>query len=214
MLFSSTDTIFYIAILLMSVVVHEVAHGVAALHFGDETAKLQGRLTLNPLKHLDLFGSIILPLILVLTHSPFLFGWAKPVPYNPANLRNQRWGTLAVASAGIIVNISLALIFSLLLYIAPSLGIPVDQIMPSSFVVIVDLIIFVNLLLAVFNLIPIPPLDGSKILFSLLPVSLRRVEAMIEKYSFPILIIFILFIWKFIAPLILYIFAYLTGAQL
>jgi len=211
---SSVNVIFYIAILLMSVVVHEVAHGAAAYQLGDETAKMQGRLTLNPLKHLDMFGSIFLPLLLVVAHSPFLFGWAKPVPYNPANLRNRRWGTLVVAAAGIVVNISLAIIFSIVLRIAPSAGILIDQANPTPFVVVVDLIIFVNLLLAVFNLIPLPPLDGSKILFSLLPLSARRFEHWLDKYAFPILIIFIFFLWKFVAPLILVLFSHLTGAVL
>ena len=98
------DTIFYIAILIMSVVIHEVSHGFVAEYFGDKTARFAGRLTLNPLKHLDLFGSVILPIFMYLSFG-FAFGWAKPVPYNPDNLRDRKWGTLWVAAAGIISNI-------------------------------------------------------------------------------------------------------------
>ena len=95
----------------MSVVIHEVSHGFMAEYFGDDTARDAGRLTLNPIPHLDIFGSIILPAVLVLAHSPFLFGWAKPVPYNPNNLRNKKWGTVAVAAAGILANLAIAIFF-------------------------------------------------------------------------------------------------------
>ena len=98
----------------MSVVIHEVAHGFMAEYFGDQTARYAGRLTLNPLKHLDMFGSILLPAILVLTQSPFLFGWAKPVPYNEANLSNKKWGTIAVAGAGVLANFSIAIFFGII----------------------------------------------------------------------------------------------------
>ncbi len=208
---SFVNSIFYIVILIMSVVVHEVAHGVAAYKLGDQTAKAAGRLTLNPLKHLELFGSVLLPLFLILVKAPFLFGWARPVPYNPRNLRNQRWGTLIVASAGIIANFILAGFFALVLKIASAAGLPIDQANPSSFVVIIDAIIFINILLGVFNLMPIPPLDGSKILFSLLPPSARNFENFLERYALPLLIVFLIFLWKFIAPLIFLIFSWLTG---
>src|ERR1035437_7141228 len=98
------NAIFYIVILVMSIVIHEVSHGFMAEYFGDNTARNAGRLTLNPIKHVDLFGSILLPAVLVLTHSPFLFGWAKPVPYNPNNLSDRKWGTIAVAAAGVWAN--------------------------------------------------------------------------------------------------------------
>ena len=106
---SATDIIFYLVILVMSIVIHEVSHGFVAEYFGDKTARYAGRLTLNPFAHLDLFGSILLPALLVLTHSPFLFGWAKPVPYNPDNLSNKKWGTIAVAGAGILANFFIAI---------------------------------------------------------------------------------------------------------
>src|SRR3989339_1969455 len=97
-----TDTIYYVAILIMSIVIHEVSHGFMAERFGDDTARNAGRLTLNPLKHLDLFGSILLPAVLILSHAGFLFGWAKPVPYNSNNLSSRKWGTIAVAGAGVL----------------------------------------------------------------------------------------------------------------
>src|SRR3989338_7856671 len=109
------DIIFYIVILLFSIVIHEVSHGFMAEYFGDDTARNMGRLTLNPLKHIDPFGSVFLPVILVITHAPFLFGWAKPVPYNPNNLSNLKWGTFWVAAAGILANLFIAIIFGIVI---------------------------------------------------------------------------------------------------
>src|SRR3989339_1940244 len=163
----ATNAIFYIVILIMSVVIHEVSHGFMAEYFGDKTARYAGRLTLNPLKHLDLFGSIILPVVLIISHSPFLFGWAKPVPYNPNNLSNRRWGTMAVACAGVLANFSIAVIFGIII----RLTFLMQYALPESFYFITSTIVIVNLALGVFNLVPIPPLDGSKILFSFLPES-------------------------------------------
>jgi Zn-dependent protease len=131
----ATNAIFYIAILIMSVVIHEVSHGFMAEYFGDKTARFAGRLTLNPIKHLDMFGSILLPALLVLSQSPFLIGWAKPVPYNPDNLSNRKWGTIAVASAGVLANFSLAIFFGLILRL--SLG----WNMPDGFPFIISLIV-------------------------------------------------------------------------
>jgi len=108
----------------MSVVIHEVSHGFMAERFGDKTARFAGRLTLNPLKHLDMFGSILLPALLVLTHSPFLFGWAKPVPYNPDNLSNRKWGTIAVAAAGVLANFFIAIFFGLVIRFSSSFSLP------------------------------------------------------------------------------------------
>ena len=119
---SIIDSIFYIVVLIFSIVIHEVAHGYVAYLWGDNTAKDEGRLTLNPLSHLEWFGSVILPGLLILSHAGFVIGWAKPVPYNPANLRNKKWGTLAVASAGIIVNLFIALVFGLLIRILIAKG--------------------------------------------------------------------------------------------
>lgn len=189
----------------MSVVLHEVSHGFAAEQFGDSTARFAGRLTLNPLKHLDLFGSIILPALLIVTNSPFLIGWAKPVPYNPDNLRNRRLGELWVAAAGILTNLFLAVFFGLALRF--SLGME----LPLGFMEIVSSIVIVNLSLAIFNLVPIPPLDGSKILFSLLPRSLNEVIAFMEQYAFFLLIAFILFFSQYLAPVLIYLYQAITG---
>ena len=202
------DTIFFIAILIMSVVIHEVSHGFIALRFGDRTALYAGRLTLNPLKHLDMFGSVILPIFLVLTHSSFLFGWAKPVPYNPNNLTNRKWGTIAVASAGILANLSLAVFFGLILRFSLNSVVSVD------FVSIISSIVLINLGLAIFNLIPIPPLDGSKILFSLLPNSFYFVISFLEQYSLVLILIFIVFFANYLYPILAYLYYLITSLSL
>jgi Zn-dependent protease len=201
----ATNTFFFIAILIMSVVIHEVSHGFVALRFGDRTALYAGRLTLNPLKHLDMFGSILLPLLLVLTHAPFLFGWAKPVPYNPNNLTNRKWGTMAVASAGILANLFVAILFGLILRFS------INNVVSASFVSIISSIVLINLGLAIFNLVPIPPLDGSKILFSLLPGSFYSVVSFFEQYSFILIVIFIVFFADYLYPILTFLFQLITG---
>lgn len=201
----ATNAIFYIAILIMSVVIHEVSHGFMALRFGDKTAHFAGRLTLNPIKHLDMFGSILLPALLVLSQAPFLIGWAKPVPYNPDNLSNRKWGTIAVAGAGVLANFFLAIFFGLILRF--SLGWNV----PDGFPFILSLIVIVNLGLGLFNLIPIPPLDGSKILFNLLPASLFRFTNFLERYSLILIIVFIMFFSNYLVPLLTFLYHLITG---
>lgn len=190
------ETLFVILILILSVVIHEVMHGYAAHALGDPTAKLAGRLTLNPIKHIDLMGSIIIPGILVLSHSPFLFGYAKPVPYNPYNLRNQRWGEAIVAFAGPGINIVIALVFGL----AIRIGVSLDAVTPA-FVELGSVVVFINILLAVLNLIPIPPLDGSKVLASVLPYQLAqsysRYRALLEQNIFLAFGFILLFIFFF-----------------
>ena len=209
------DGIFYVVVLIMSVVVHEFSHGYTAYLLGDNTARLSGRLTLNPIKHLDLFGSIILPLLLVLSNAGFVIGWAKPVPYNPNNLRNGRMGTLMVAAAGIIANLIIAISFGLLIRFAPSLlGIPLhdpNTLLTNPFYKITSIIVIMNLVLALFNLIPIPPLDGSKILFSFIPPQYRHIENFLEKWGMFILLFFIIFLWSSVAPIIYIAFSLLTG---
>ncbi|HEY4715038.1 MAG TPA: site-2 protease family protein [Candidatus Paceibacterota bacterium] len=202
------NTIFYIVILIMSVIIHEISHGYAAKFLGDNTAEYAGRLTLNPLKHLDPIGSVLVPLILIISKAGFVFGWAKPVPYNEFNLRNRKWGTVVVASAGIISNLTLALLFGLLIRISISM----DFASPA-FLSISGLIVLVNIVLGIFNLIPIPPLDGSKILFSLLPAGWRRVQIILEQYSLVVLIIFIFFGWQYLSPVIFGLFKFLTGVS-
>lgn len=201
------NPVFYVVILIMSVVIHEIAHGYAALHFGDTTAKYKGRLTLNPLKHLDMFGSVILPLILVITHAPFLLGWAKPVPYNPENFRpeERRKGILWVASAGILANLALAVLFGIVVRAGIYFGLPPEVINLSGAIVLI------NIVLAIFNLVPIPPLDGSKILFSALGYKSTRFEAWFQKYSILILLFFIFFLWDFLVPVVFFLFNLVTG---
>jgi len=204
------DGIFYIVVLIMSVVIHEFSHGYVAYFFGDSTARLSGRLTLNPIKHLDLFGSIILPLLLVSMKTGFVIGWAKPVPYNPNNLVNKKWGTFFVSIAGILANLLLVIVFGLLIRFAPMFGIPAD----SPFYKITSIIVILNLVLALFNLIPIPPLDGSKILFSFLPARFRYIESFLEKWGMFLLLFFIIFLWSKVAPIVFVVFQLITGVSL
>jgi Zn-dependent protease len=207
--------IFYILILIMSVVIHEVSHGFMAEYFGDSTARDAGRLTLNPISHLDLFGSIILPAFLVLTHSPFLFGWAKPVPYNPNNLSDRKWGTIAVASAGVLANFIIAVIFGIVIRFAPTFGLPIYNVFsPHPFYVITKAIVIVNLALGIFNLVPIPPLDGSKILFSFLPESAFSLMIAYEQYSLILLLVFIFFFSDYLYPILTFLFHLITGLAL
>ena len=175
--------IFQIIVLIISVMAHEIAHGAAAYAFGDCTAKHHGRLTLNPLKHIDMFGSIILPLILVLTNSGFILGWAKPVPYNPYNLRNRRLGEFCVSIAGILTNFLIAIIFAVIIKFAVVFNLSQSVI---------------DVTLGVFNLVPIPPLDGSKILFTLVPYKYEHHLQTLERYGFYFLIIFVVFFGDFI----------------
>ena len=199
------DFIFQIAVLIMSIVVHEVSHGYAANYLGDPTAKYEGRLTLNPIKHLELFGSIILPTISYL-FAGFIFGWAKPVPYNPHNLRPGRFSEAIVAVAGPVSNIFLALIFGFLLRLGIAGGYASE-----SFIHITSLVVFINILLAVFNLVPIPPLDGSKLLFALFPENTFKLRNFFERYGLMLVILFIFFAWQFIAPIVFYLFRVVTG---
>jgi len=185
--------IFQIIILIISVMAHEVAHGAAAYAFGDPTAKNQGRLTLNPLKHIDFFGSIVLPLILYITHSGFIFGWAKPVPYNPYNLRNRRLGEFCVSVAGILTNFIIAIIFAIIIRFAASWG------LSEPVIGLMAYIILLNITLGVFNLIPVPPLDGSKILYTLVPYRFERQLMVLEKYGFYFVVILIVFFGDYIS---------------
>jgi Zn-dependent protease len=204
---NATDAVFYIVILIMSVVIHEVAHGYMALRYGDKTALHAGRLTLNPISHLDLFGSVIIPALLYFS-TGFAFGWARPVPYNPDNLSDRKWGSIAVAGAGVLANIFIALFFGLLLRFTQG------QNLPEGFSLIVSTIVIVNLALAIFNLVPIPPLDGSKIFFPLLPRYFDRVLGFIEQYSFVFLILFIYFFSKYISVLVMISYILITGIRL
>jgi Zn-dependent protease len=152
-----------------------------------------------------MFGSVILPAFLILSKAGFLFGWAKPVPYNPDNLSDKKWGTVAVAGAGILANLFVALIFGLLIrfsYLFP---------LPSSFYFMTSSIVAINLALAIFNLVPIPPLDGSKILFSLLPKSALPFIILLEQHAFILLIVFIVFFSDHLYPVMAFLYQLLTG---
>ncbi len=196
--------IFSIAILIMSVVIHEFAHGIAALWQGDPTAKLSGRLTLNPIKHIDPVGSIAVPLICAILPGSIMFGWAKPVPFNPYNLRNRKWGEAIVAGAGPLSNILIALILSLIIrFFIPVLSQPVVELF--------ILAILTNLVLAIFNLVPLPPLDGSKILYSLFPAKMSRFIAIFERYGLMFTIIFIFAFVQVLDPIIWALFKLLIG---
>jgi len=200
--------IFYIIVLLYSVVIHEVSHGLMADSLGDPTAKNLGRLTLNPLKHLDMFGSVLLPLLLLIARAPFIIGYAKPVPYNPNNLSDKKYGPAKVALAGPASNIILALIFGLSLRLAPDIF--TSSLIPELF----SFIILLNLVLAIFNLFPIPPLDGHWLLMTFLPARFNGLKVFLYRYSLPLLFVFIIFIFPLIFPLVSVLYRLITGINL
>ncbi len=196
--------LFQIIILIFSAVIHEYMHGWMADRLGDPTARAAGRLTLNPLAHLDWFGSFLLPGLMLLSGMPFVFGWAKPVPYNPYNLRDRRYGGAKVALAGPLANFIVAAFFGLLLRFLPFVSL--------TFSGLIALIVYINLVLAVFNLLPIPPLDGSKILAPFLPTAWQNKYLSWERFGFIFVIIFAWAGFSYLLPLIDGLFRLLTGS--
>lgn len=205
--------IFQLAVLIFSVMIHEISHGYVAESLGDPTARLAGRLTLNPLKHLDFFGSFLLPVLLFFaTQGAFVFGWAKPVPYNPVYLKNPKSGSGKIALAGPASNLLLAAVFGILLRLLSSSGYATG----SPLMIFFAFIVYINVLLAVFNLVPLPPLDGSKVLFSLLPPGETsfQIAMFLERYGMFLILIFIFFGFGLIIPIINAIYRILAGPTL
>ena len=174
------------AVLIFSVILHEIAHGYVAYRCGDMTAKLDGRLTLNPIPHIDPIGTLLLPLILRLVGSPVAFGWAKPVPVNWYNLRGGERSYMLVAVAGIVVNLTIALLGSAAIRLMAASGVG------AAWIPILYVLVASNVLLALFNLIPIPPLDGSRLLRGILPPQQKAVLDQMEPYGMIILFVALL----------------------
>ena len=194
--FSLIQFVLLILPLIVAVTLHEVAHGYAALKMGDHTARLAGRLTLNPIKHLDLFGSFLLPLILKLSGSPIVFGYAKPVPVNYHNFQNYRKGTLWVSAAGVLANLILAVIsaglFRMLVFTKASWAQSQYGLLFEFLFQLLAYSVIINCILALFNLIPIPPLDGSRILAMLLPAPLKMHFARLERFGMIIILVLLI----------------------
>jgi len=195
--------IFQIIVLIFSVIIHEYMHGWMANELGDTTAKDMGRLTLNPIPHIDLFGSILVPFFLVASGVGFVFGWAKPVPYNPYNLRDQKYGGAKVAIAGPLGNLITAIFFGLILRFAP--------IASPMLITFLALIVQINILLMIFNLVPIPPLDGSKVIMPFLPHNAQAQYVKLERYGMILVVLFIMIGFPIIIPIINFLFRLITG---
>lgn len=196
--------IFQILVVVFSIVIHEVSHGLMALSLGDQTAKNAGRLTLNPLPHLDFFGSIILPL-LTLSLGGFVFGYAKPVPYNPLYLKDQRFGPAKVGFAGPASNIAIALIFGLILRFLPTF------LQATALPELFSFIVLINLVLAIFNLIPVPPLDGHWLLLAALPDRFYAFRRLYLQYGLILFLLVLVFILPLIFPLVFKLFRLIVG---
>lgn len=199
---NATQIIFVYIIIVLSAVVHEFSHAATAKHLGDNTAEMEGRLTLNPLKHLDMVGTVILPLLLLFSSGIFL-GWAKPVPYNPYNLRDKKTGNLKVALAGPASNLAIAIVLGLILRFAYLK----DGLFPIE-AQLISFVVSINIVLALFNLIPVPPLDGSKILYDLFP----RAGTVVMQFGLFGIIIALVLAYVILPPITSAIFTLITGA--
>ncbi len=194
--------ILYFLVIVPSAIFHEYMHGWTAEQLGDPTARYAGRLTLNPISHIDWFGTILMPILLYFSSGGnFLFAYAKPVPYNPYNLRNQRWGPVLVGLAGPLANLAIALVFAGLSKI-----LPVSELLFGF----LQIIIVSNLSLMVFNLIPIPPLDGSKILYAVWPLHSRAFLETLERYGFIVLMVFVFYFSSVLTPIVAWIYRLIT----
>jgi len=203
-------SVFQLIVFIFSVMIHEIAHGAIALKLGDPTAKNAGRLTLNPIRHIDFFGSILLPLLLIAVKSPFLIGWAKPVPFNPMNLKDPKRGAGIIAAAGPLSNLLVAAVFGIFLR---GLLLAGDAPTFSALAILFNIVVFVNVILAVFNLLPLPPLDGSSILFAFLPRQLYPLQIFLSRYGLYLLMFLIFFgVFDFLQPVIMAIYLFLVGS--
>lgn len=185
--------IFYFVVIIPSAIIHEYAHGWMADRLGDPTARLAGRLSIDPRVHIDTWGTLLMPLVLFFaTGGRVLFAYAKPVPFNPYNLRYHKWGPALVGIAGPLANFMLALAFALLIRAMPA----------TNFSQLLAVVVQANLVLMIFNLVPIPPLDGSKILYALLPDSMNHIKIFLDRYGFMLLLFFVFFMFSAISPII------------
>ncbi len=212
-----SEAILSVPALMIAVILHEVAHGWVAYRMGDPTAKLAGRLTLNPVPHIDPIGTLLLPAMFIVLNSPIIFGWAKPVPINPMNFRDLRMGTFFTSIAGVVMNLMLAIGFGLTYRLLYSLAGTADPFLTSS--VIYPLMIFcaksvlINLILALFNILPIPPLDGSRALMSFLSFRYWELFYKYEIYGFLVitLLLFTGVIGRIIYPPLIYLYQVILG---
>lgn len=204
---TTLELVFGIIVFLYSVIIHEVSHGFMALSMGDPTARDEGRLTFNPIPHIDMIGSVLLPLFLIFAHSPFVFGYAKPVPYNPYRLNDHKYGPLKVALAGPGSNLLLALMFGLVVRFLPGnlVGSTLENLLVTG--------VFINLGLALFNLIPVPPLDGHQLLFIVLPRRFDYIKYNLSRYGIFLFLLLIMFLhsFDFLTPLINFLYGVIVG---
>ncbi len=206
-------TLFAVIVLVFSAILHEISHGFVAEKLGDPTARLAGRLTLNPLKHLDPFGSVILPLLLSLLPGGIIFGWAKPVPYNPFNLKNPEKGAALIALAGPASNLLIAAVLSVVYRLIPFVAAGNQALLITGD--LISAVVLINIVLGIFNLVPIPPLDGAKVILPLIPDragNFKRFFYDQNQYGWLLLIVFVFIGLPLISPVILGLYHLLIGA--